>query len=919
MYIFGTYINQKGQLVKVEILTDKSRTQTLEIGADSGVFFSDAPVEITSEVNDTWDVLLTHSATINLQTDRHIPQLYTALCRNASVNITIDGVIVFAGFVEPLTYSQPFVSVADDIEVNCIDCLSALQYSNFKNVGAPGVDYDTVKSDAGRATFWNLLREIVETVAVDSKITDELIHIYYDGSKAVNASNAEKYTIFNKVSISELLFLGDDEDDVSTQEEVLTEILRYFNLHIEQRGLDFYVFDWATIKASGSVTWRDLISGTSTTQTRSTVTLNKTYGTAGCVSDDSASIEIGEVFNRIELKADVKKIETLVDGILDEDLMESPYTYNQLYLTHVVSEKTNHKVFRHACAMSISRSLDNWVKDDGVTDGKVEVNEYYVRIMKHKNWTFPVKIDGQTVDIVEHFCGENTTQDDILNYVGQHLGACLLKVGTATFKPDYKDNSPTSKITWDTILYVGRNYGYELSNGQPVPYETTGQALYDAYPIAIYNGNRLGTTISPADSATTNYIVFTGKIALVDGQNMPWMNAWWFVENTTDSGIVGLDDRRRDGANGDVYAAWGRWKRTYDQQKGYWYNAPQPIDSDITDVERVMKPGYWVQGMCPLNGKFKSRYEYKYSAAHDKTDAISKLSVLACMLRIGDKVCVEHDVEEGYDYYFTWETYKTQEQCEDEEEYWSQCIYLGFDPKNGDFLTNKEYELANNVNVDMRLDMEGMAIPVKKTDNLSGDVHFEILGLVNTSWSQYKKRHKTWFRKEKVSVTDVELLSQIKGVIVKKLDIQLVSDNGFFDPVEDEDLVYVSDTDETFVNKNDSTTFVITSDLTTEEAEALGVRNYPKLSAPYKDDEPLTQIYDRTKNVTAKPEQLYVDSYYTEYHAPRILMEQGLEERLGRIDHCQHPALSGKDFFVQGESINADGTVTYKLKEIEDD
>ena len=71
--------------------------------------------------------------------------------------------------------------------------------------------------------------------------------------------------------------------------------------------------------------------------------------------------------------------------------------------------------------------------------------------------------------------------------------------------------------------------------------------------------------------------------------------------------------------------------------------------------------------------------------------------------------------------------------------------------------------------------------------------------------------------------------------------------------------------------------------------------------------------------MTAKPEQLYVDSYYTEYHAPRILMEQGLEERLGRIDHCQHPALSGKDFFVQGESINADGTVTYKLKEIEDD
>ena len=34
----------------------------------------------------------------------------------------------------------------------------------------------------------------------------------------------------------------------------------------------------------------------------------------------------------------------------------------------------------------------------------------------------------------------------------------------------------------------------------------------------------------------------------------------------------------------------------------------------------------------------------------------------------------------------------------------------------------------------------------------------------------------------------------------------------------------------------------------------------------------LLSVYDHNKAAQAKPEQLYVDSYYTEYHRPRVLM-----------------------------------------------
>ena len=921
MLIHGEYINGIGQHVAVRIVTGGDTSDEIEIGVD-GVHFSDSPVQITSEVNDTFDVLLTKSATVNLQTDRHIPELYTSLCRNSAVNISVDGVVVFAGFVEPLSYSQPFVSVADDLEVNCIDCLSALQYSNFKDIGAPGVDYDTVKANAGRATFWNILREIVETVAVDSNVSEELIHIYYDGSKAINASNANKFNIFTKVSISELLFLGDDEDDVSTQEEVLTEVLKYFNLHIEQRGLDFYIFDWATIKGTGSVTWRDLIGGTSVTETRTTTALSLQN-----VASDDASVEIGEVYNRIEVEDEIEKIDNLVDGILDEDLMTSPYTYNQLYLSHVFYDtKKNSLRFRQLCQATYNRAMDQF---DEPTDGKATVYDYYVRIMKHKHWIFPMAGD-ESVDLVDHFCGENTLQDTILDYVGSHIGACLLKLGTATYTPDPKDNSPVSKVSWETILYVGKPFGeHRDNNNELAPDAIADATLLANAPVAVYHGDKFGASVTPVDDNTVNYIVFTGKLAFVDGERMPWDNAWNIAYNDDDEiSYNTISTLRKDKEGNDAWSAWGRWRRMYNQQGGYWYTGPVPwtppaiTTSDWQEAvkDRVTDPSYFVMGMTPLDTKFETRYEYKYSGVKDSTDKLSKLDVLACMLRIGDKVAVEHDVIDGQDYYYTWETYKTMEECSSEDEYWSQCIFLGIDPKIGDKLFNTEYSMANNISVAMKLDMEGMAIPIHKTDNVSGDLDFKILGMVNLTWDTYTKRHKTWFRKERWSTSSVDLLPRVKAVIVKKLDIKLVSDNGQFDPIEDQDLIYMSDTDETFVNKKDDISFKITTDLTSEEAAAIGVRNYVKLSAPYKEDEPLTQIYDRTKDVTAKPEQLYVDSYYNEWHAPRLLLEQEMQDRGGRLDSYTHPALSGKTFFVQGESLDlGTGYTTLKLKEIEND
>ena len=149
MYLHGSFVAQSGETVTVHIVTENSRAVQVEIGDESsGVFFTTNPVEIRSSVNDTFDHLLRSQATIRLLTRDFIKDLFCPSCMDAVVNIFKGDECVFAGFIEPQAYSQGYNEVYDELEVSCIDVLSALQYSKYRNIGGQGVQYDTVKASA---------------------------------------------------------------------------------------------------------------------------------------------------------------------------------------------------------------------------------------------------------------------------------------------------------------------------------------------------------------------------------------------------------------------------------------------------------------------------------------------------------------------------------------------------------------------------------------------------------------------------------------------------------------------------------------------------------------------------------------------------------------------------------------------------
>lgn len=892
MYLHGHFYNQREERIEVHILTGGDRTKETVIGEKNGeLSFTDDPVELTSQVNDTFDHLLCQQATVRLLARNFVPDFFCASCRDAVVNIYREGECLFAGFIEPQSYSQGYNEEFDEIELSCIDALTALQYAKYRDVGSLGVLYNVVKAEAEQRTFLAMLKEILGGVTAELDIVGgNAMRYLYDGSKAVDDLAGNHYAIFGQLTVSELLFLGDEEDDVWQQDEVLEEILKYLNLHIVQDGFTFYLFSWESVKGDERIYWRDLLTGASVTTARQTTDI-----VTGLVTDTDTTISVGEVCNKIMLTAKVESMESVIESPLDNDLLKSPYSNKQKYMTEYSSDGEG------------SRALNAF---DAMTHGQETsysggcVTDWYVQMMNNSQWLFPKSGSG---NLMEEYCSEGRNQHILPNWLAKNQGAAIMALGKVEKKTDGKDNSPTSKVEMTNYLVVSVNGNCD--DKEATTYPNT-NSLKAGIPRAVYNGSMTGGVFSPTDEGTTNYIVLSGKLVL--NPVMALTDTYKAIYNY-DGGIWG-----------NIFSGINKWSgmtvpsrnngdgRYYTQQ---WWKAATPNETVVWDMETA-------HGFVPFTDTGPQLYEFKYSAIGDGSDHISKVGVLACMLIIGDKCVVEKGTE-GQVTDFEWRKYKTLEECSSEDEYYQQCFTIGFDPKIGDKIVGTKFDLQNNVNYELGIDAEGIAIPIKKADKVSGRVKFMILGPVNALWDVVTRRHKTWFRHTKWNSTTIPLLAHVSSIMVEQFEVKIYSDNGLVNNTGDNDLVYMSDTKESFVNVKDDIEMKINSALTAAECQALDVTDSVKMSTPLNTltGEGLLAVYDYSRGMSAKPEQLYVDSYYKEWHAPRVVMTQKLTDTDGGIvslfAHYRHPMMD-KTFFVQGISRNLEeGYAEMTLKEIE--
>lgn len=908
MYIYGSYHNKSGEAIAVHIVTHGSTEEVRVIGDESsGISFTDDPVEIKSQVNDTFDHLLCQQATIRLLCRDYVEEFFSNQHRDVAVEIDRDGDMIFSGYLEPQAFSQGYNEAEDEVELTCIDALSALQYSLYRNIGTAEETYSHVRTNAKQRTLGEILGEILEDADRGTTTINEYsTSIYYDGSKAVDGSEAHRYTIFDDISVNELLFLGDEEDDTWTQEEVATEILKYLNLHALTIGQDIYLFSWETLRRGEPITFRGIMGTRDNREVSPRVITPENETVSGC----DTQLDVAPTYNVLVLTDDVEEMENVVESPLESDSLRNAYPGMQKYMTEL-------------CSDGEGKSAYNGFKDlvqTGQTsyDG-AQVVDWYVQVKDCTNW----KLYGANrKDLVDDLCKGQKNQQALPNYLGEVTGAAaLVAMGSVKKSNGGQDNSLVSSVDMTDCLVISVN-----GNGQDgeTTYMPDEETLMNAIPCAEYVGNKAGGVFSPTDEETTNYIVVSGKMALNPLMKMTetyhTLKTMEWPKLPPDGNIWHNTVPSRNNGDGRYYT------------RQYWKAESWKDEVVADDDQNRMEQG----GLLPFTGEGPQEYEFRYSAYGDSTDKLSKVGMVQCMLIIGDKCVVEKQPGQllgsdgipgtgnGQLSDYVWMDYKPREQCQSDDEYYQQSFSIGFDPKIGDKIIGTEYSIQNNLNYTDNVDAEGTAIPIRMGDKVSGKVQFTILGPVNCLWDDITRRHPTMFRHTKWSKNSVPLLAHLSNIIIKELEVKVVSDNGKAgSDGSDNDLVYMSDTDEDYVNKKDDLEMKLTTALTSKECRELGVKNGVNLSAPLRVDTGLSllDIYNHGNGETAKPEQHYVNDYWQEWHKPRVVLTQGFmdtgEDGISPFDLFCQPTM-GKTFHVQAISRNlTECTAEVVMKEVE--
>lgn len=910
MYIHGQFLSKKGEVVSVYILTHNDRSKEIEIGKGdyAEIYFTDEPVEMESQVGNTFDVLWKNQVTIHLELRNFMPDFFCASCFDAVVNIYRGNQCIFAGFIEPQAYSQSFVNLYDTIDLSCIDVLTAMQYYNYTDAVAAGQDFTAAKIGAQQRTFGDMLGRSLQfcTRGLSIAPQQDIVKVFYDGSIAASDHREHRGKLFSELSLFDLLIIGNKEDDVWTIDTLFTELLRYPNLHVIQVGFAFFVFHLDTLKCVKSESWQELnvTDFSDTGKTRRLFRQDKFAISLQNAEDTSTQISVGEVYSLISLSCETQAMDDVIESPLEEKALQSPYPCRQRYLKEYISFGTG------KTALDAFNAI---IKDQPTDYDAASVTTWFIHVKNHPNW----KIGVNGVDYATIFGANGERQHRVPNQLTNKPAAAIISMGCLVNKANQTDNSPTSKVDMDDYLVIGVN-GNGINNEiatYPQPKD-----LRESIPIAVYNSNYSGGVFSPTDEETINYLVFSGEM-IING----------LLEDSIPYRLTryGSDAEKQQywdnlvllGKRSQIYREYVKGRDgNYYHYSRLWFSAVKPTGENKREPDQP-------DGLQPYNETMMPKqYPFNYSAEGDSSDKISKVSVLACMLIIGDK-CVVEVGHTGTPSDFAWKPYKTLAQCGGNEDlYYSQSFTLGFNPKIGDEIIGNKFKLQNNIDYRLGLDTTGTAIPVKMSDELRGRVEFKILGAVNAVWDDITRRHPTFFRHTKWTHNSVPLLAHVSNIMIKSFELKVVTDGGKIDDNRDNELIYYSQEGAGFTNKNDSTSFKIVSALTRADRLRLGVKSGVFMSTPFNEvsKKPVAQLWDAHKFGWAKPEEFYVNDYYKEYSKPRVVLKQTVTDAqasgVSFLNCWTHPALDGKKFFVQAiDRSLIDGTATLTLKEINDE
>ena len=863
---------------------------TIDIDVSDKIRFADDPVQISESQDSLENPLYLSQATVSFKCkDNTIIDHIMELSQYGKVGISIDDItantIIFNGIVEIKTFNQDYADLWTQIDINAYDYMSTLENYKYND----WVNWNDASKTATNKTIREILLSIFNNIGYDYH---ETFHIYYDNSISVDGQTSILDCVFN-----EHIFYGDSPDDAMNRQEILIEILKYFNLTARQMNNSIYLY---SAPAKGNVQFTRIDDATLHTSINfSNVEVQKStyHGTDTQISYD-------EPKKSYSLTVDLKMITNLYEDIVSSDTTQSPYPYYTL----------------------ISRLQNRENEWSGIFGRMTLPSNWTLRYYDRYNSTV-----HNVSDLVEHD-SDNIAINAVKPFIAANwLTLCPFcsQMGALELKEKLGYYYYGRSVSYQDSLIFKTDFPWDYCENKNVTYQPIIDAINNTYNAGgMMELNKLDIyKLTPSSPNVINYLVFNGEVkystpskssvesTLVSKDNI---HARSYLLNNSNQVVRVMYDKILEGwmtgktTTHHANSAWGSWNTEIDYNYQFCDNT-YPTDETLYTVAAPNTP---IVGspFFKLSGNNYNTYNYiNYNANKSEEEEINtarktfrglsgfdndsfvpvydlqdplvsstrtelgfnllKVPVLVCELQVGDKWCVEvPDPNNAGHTKFVWMTQAEATAAN----ITNKTFTLGILPNNGDKLYGNSFSFYCN-KISRYIPVDGEAIPITAQDNLSGPTTFRVIQPYiimnpvkdNGVWQDCTKynpyapdcyKWACWFKTKKKANYNSLLCP---GLLVDQIQInsfenEIVSDNPYVDEtVVNTTMVYSNEQPQV----PEEYEFMIASGLTQQEYYDNNINTGPAWNYIYNGNNPIMTISNPTYS-NIKPEKLYIKRMY---------------------------------------------------------
>lgn len=296
MIYSGTFESVNNTRYRVDIKTGGNQIQELTLSGSPFV----------TQMDQSDDIIYTpakyQTATVGFITPDYNLDIYSPAAQGTKVELYEVGnsdTLMWTGYVTPNLYDQGFSKHIEEVQVECIDALSTLQY--FK--------YST--ENKSTVTFWYIINKLIKQCNAYS---------YFYISDNTQLTEDGNSCIAKKLYISESNFFdekgeGETDQEVAwTCQEVLEEICRYLGLTVIADRDSVYFLDYDAIRSGNNSYWKYAVDNS--TGQNVTVSFSKAI-TGSDFSATGSTLSLDNVYNQVNVVSDYNTFEDVIPGVFD--------------------------------------------------------------------------------------------------------------------------------------------------------------------------------------------------------------------------------------------------------------------------------------------------------------------------------------------------------------------------------------------------------------------------------------------------------------------------------------------------------------------------------------------------------------------------------------------------------------------------